>query len=161
MKEATAGKDGWLTAGVISAGTTGVAAVVLGLFLFATLGGGPEFLIGLLVLAVTVPVPWLCLSVLSQLRAAEQDIAETAPPNWQAWGTLLLASLFWGAVNWAVIALVRMQQADHPGEDLSWIQIGSVAGFLFVPLPTLIALWNFCLRGRPVRPGGYIGEVAG
>ncbi|MBY6118811.1 hypothetical protein [Mameliella alba] len=161
MTEAAAGKDGWLTAGLVSAGVTGLAAVVLGLFLFAMLGGGPEFLLGIVVLVVTVPVPWVCLSVLSRVRAAEQDIGETAPPRWQAWATLLLASLSWAAVNWAVIGLVRMQQADHPGQDLSWIQIGSMAGFLFVPLPALIALLNFCLRGRPVRPGGYIGEAAG
>ncbi|WP_420327980.1 hypothetical protein [Mameliella sp.] len=161
MTEGAADKDGLLTAGLVSAGVTGVAAVVLGFFLFVMLGGGPEFLIGLVIIVVTVPVPWICLSVLSQVRAAEQNIGETAPPHWQGWGTLLLASSFWVAVNWAVIALVRMQQADHPGQDLSWIQIGSVAGFLFVPLPALIALLNFCLRGRPVRPGGYIGEAAG
>ncbi len=152
-------KDGWLTAGLISAGVTGLAALMLAMFLIVSVGGGPEFFGALMVILVVVPVPWLCLFLLGQVRDAETELGAVAPPRWHGWGLVLLAGGIWLAVNGMVLWVVRNGLAAHPSRDIDWGDIGHVAVFALVPLPALIALGNFCLRGRPVPPGGDIYDA--
>ncbi|KUF12760.1 hypothetical protein [Pseudoponticoccus marisrubri] len=153
-------RDGMLTAGLVSAALSALAALLGGLLLVALSGGGPEFWLLLLVLGAVVPVPWLVLRVLSAVREAETLPGLPAPAAWQGWGVLLPGLAVWLAQGWAALWIASGGPAGPGPRGLDPAGAALAGAVLLLPVPALVALGNFCLRGRPVPPGGGWDETA-